>query len=126
MGHGYWILLWDGFREGLNLINPRLHVDSEGNNWWSTDGLRQVATDQRRGIHDTIDDTSFGTLYLDDVLADLCRDDLGRDAEALNPFVVRRHKLPWLDEGTLPESWLGSSRDSEGFEGVRGWKVILS
>lgn len=33
MGRGYWILIADGFGDGLNLINPRLHEDSSGN-WW--------------------------------------------------------------------------------------------
>lgn len=39
MGHGYWILLWDGYGSGLVLINPRLHaegLDQYGNpnNCW--------------------------------------------------------------------------------------------
>lgn len=40
MGHGYLILLWDGWGAGLVRINPRLHTEGEdmhGNpkNWWS-------------------------------------------------------------------------------------------
>lgn len=39
MGHGYFILLWDGWGAGLVRINPRLYtegVDMYGNpnNWW--------------------------------------------------------------------------------------------
>ncbi len=42
MGHGYWILLWDGFGAGLVMLNPRLHTEGEdmyGNprNWWPHD-----------------------------------------------------------------------------------------
>lgn len=34
MGRGYWILMWDDFGSGLNLINPRLFTDESGRNWW--------------------------------------------------------------------------------------------
>lgn len=34
MGSGYWVLVWDGWGSGLNMINPRLLVDDDGNNWW--------------------------------------------------------------------------------------------
>ena len=34
MGNGFWILVSDGYGSGLNLINPRLHHDEHGNNWW--------------------------------------------------------------------------------------------
>jgi hypothetical protein len=37
MGCGYWILVWDGFGIGLNLINPRMHEEN-GNNWFDCDG----------------------------------------------------------------------------------------
>lgn len=36
MGKGYWILVWDGFGCGLNMVNPRLHHES-GDNWWPCD-----------------------------------------------------------------------------------------
>lgn len=36
MGNGYWILVYDGFGLGLNLINPRMHTE-EGNNWFTCD-----------------------------------------------------------------------------------------
>ena len=35
MGKGYWVLVWDGWGSGLNMINPRLLTDEKGNNWWS-------------------------------------------------------------------------------------------
>lgn len=34
MGRGYSVLVWDGYRDGLNMINPRLLHDAKGNNWW--------------------------------------------------------------------------------------------
>ena len=39
MGHGYWILIADGFGDGLCLINARMYtegLDSQGNpkNWF--------------------------------------------------------------------------------------------
>lgn len=34
MGDGYWILVWDRFGSGLNMVNPRLHTEGE-RNWWS-------------------------------------------------------------------------------------------
>ena len=41
MGNGFWILVWDGFGSGLNLINPRLHTDSRGNNWFVCNNRNQ-------------------------------------------------------------------------------------
>lgn len=37
MGNGFWILVSDGYGVGLNLINPRLHHDENGNNWWAAE-----------------------------------------------------------------------------------------
>lgn len=34
LGQGFWILVWDAFGSGLNLINPRL-LEVEGRNWWA-------------------------------------------------------------------------------------------
>ncbi len=34
MGKGFWVLIWDGWGTGLNMINPRLYTDDEGNNWF--------------------------------------------------------------------------------------------
>ena len=34
MGDGYWVLVWDGWGAGLNMINPRVLHDADGNNWW--------------------------------------------------------------------------------------------
>ena len=34
MGHGYHILVWDDWASGLNMVNPRLLTDDDGNNWW--------------------------------------------------------------------------------------------
>ncbi len=34
MGKGIWILIWDGWGAGLNMINPRLFADKNGNNWF--------------------------------------------------------------------------------------------
>lgn len=34
MGDGYHVLIWDGFLDGLNMVNPRLLHDEQGNNWW--------------------------------------------------------------------------------------------
>ena len=36
MGEGYWILLWDGWGSGLNMVNPRL-LTINGENWWPCD-----------------------------------------------------------------------------------------
>jgi hypothetical protein len=33
VGWGYWIIIADGFGQGLNLINPRLFTQG-GKNWW--------------------------------------------------------------------------------------------
>lgn len=58
MGHGYAILLCDGFGHGLVRINPRLHVegtDLYGNpkNWWACDG--DETDDELRSRHDIPD-----------------------------------------------------------------------
>ena len=34
MGEGFWVLIWDGFGSGLQLINGRLLEDASGRNWW--------------------------------------------------------------------------------------------
>lgn len=34
MARGFWILVWDEFGLGLNMINPRLLTDKDGNNWF--------------------------------------------------------------------------------------------
>lgn len=36
MGCGFWVLLFDDFGSGLNLINPRFFIDEKGNNWFPT------------------------------------------------------------------------------------------
>lgn len=43
MSEGYYILIWDGWGIGLNMINPRLHTEGEdgaGNNknWFTCRG----------------------------------------------------------------------------------------
>jgi|GEM_PF-5629288 hypothetical protein len=38
MGNGIWILIWDAWGSGLNMINPRLFVDKGGNNWFVLKG----------------------------------------------------------------------------------------
>ena len=55
MGKGYWILLADGYGDGLILINPRLHAegsDTGGNprNWWPDGGEDYDAICKRHGL----------------------------------------------------------------------------
>jgi hypothetical protein len=38
MGQGFWVLIWDSWGSGLNMINPRLYTNEEGNNWFSYNG----------------------------------------------------------------------------------------
>jgi hypothetical protein len=43
MGHGYWILIWDGWGIGLTMLNPRLlsdgtWPDGTPKNWFPTGG----------------------------------------------------------------------------------------
>lgn len=33
MGKGFWILVWDDWGSGLNMINPRLYTRGD-RNWW--------------------------------------------------------------------------------------------
>ncbi len=35
MGQCFWILVWDGWGVGLNMINPRLLIDENGFNYFS-------------------------------------------------------------------------------------------
>lgn len=35
MGKGFWILTWDCWGCGLNMINPRLLVNDIGDNWFN-------------------------------------------------------------------------------------------
>lgn len=32
MGKGFWVIVYDGYGSGLNLINPRLHHEEDGRN----------------------------------------------------------------------------------------------
>lgn len=46
MGQGFWVLVWDDFGLGLNMINPRLHIDQEGHNWFTyNDNNKQEVID---------------------------------------------------------------------------------
>ena len=52
VGQGYWVLVWDAFGAGLNLVNPRL-LEQGGRNWWpcpntlSEEGRAHVAISER-------------------------------------------------------------------------------
>ena len=35
MGNGYWILLWDAWGMGLDMLNPRIYHDHLGRNWFT-------------------------------------------------------------------------------------------
>lgn len=37
MGRGFWVLLWDDWGIGLNMINPRM-LEVNGENWFRYDG----------------------------------------------------------------------------------------
>lgn len=47
MANGYWIILFDGWGLGLNMDNPRLFTDKEGNNWFTYNGERPTAKQLR-------------------------------------------------------------------------------
>lgn len=34
MSQGYWIIVFDGWGEGLNMINPRM-LEQDGTNWFT-------------------------------------------------------------------------------------------
>ncbi len=47
MVKGFWILIGDGWGTGLNMINPRLYTDNDGDNWfnYSTESEREMKID---------------------------------------------------------------------------------
>ena len=40
MASGYWILVWKDWGSGLNMVEPFLLEDDQGNNWFRYDGNR--------------------------------------------------------------------------------------
>ncbi len=42
MGNGYWIIVWDSWGSGLNMVNPRMHTEinmlNKTDNWFSDNG----------------------------------------------------------------------------------------
>ena len=49
MGNGYWILLWDAWGMGLNMINPRVYHNFAGENWFNCDEI--PSEDEARERH---------------------------------------------------------------------------
>lgn len=47
MANGYWIILFDGWGMGLNMIEPRMFADKEGNNWFTYNGERPTVKEIR-------------------------------------------------------------------------------
>lgn len=47
MANGYWIILFDGWGMGLNMIEPRMFTDREGNSWFTYNGERPTVKEIR-------------------------------------------------------------------------------
>lgn len=47
MANGYWIILFNGWGMGLNMIEPRMFTDKEGNNWFTYNGERPTIKEIR-------------------------------------------------------------------------------